>query len=64
MKKQQKSFEEQNEENGNGNILKEFLDLLGHNKKWWITPIIIVLLILGLIIIAGGSSFSIFMYPI
>lgn len=62
--KEQKRFEELNKETSNGNIFREFKDLLKYNKKWWITPIIILLLILGLIIIAGGSSFSIFMYPI
>jgi hypothetical protein len=38
-------------------ILREFLDFLAHNKKWWLLPIVIVLLLLGvLLVLAPGAA--------
>ena len=59
-----KSFEEQNLEPTNRGFIKEFIGLLKHNKKWWITPIIVCLLIFGLLIILGGSSAAPFIYTL
>jgi fluoride ion exporter CrcB/FEX len=61
---EKKSFEEQNLEAGNSGFIKEFVDLLKHNKKWWITPIIVCLLIFGVLIILGGSSAAPFIYTL
>jgi len=41
---------------GKVSIIKELLDFLLANKKWWLIPIIAFLLILGLIIILVESS--------
>lgn len=60
----EKSFAEQNQEAGNGGFVQEFIGLLKHNKKWWITPIIVCLLIFGLLIILGGSSVAPFIYTL
>jgi hypothetical protein len=62
-KDSEKGFAEQNDESGNEGLIQEFIGLLKHNKKWWITPIIISLLIIGLIIILGGSSIAPLIYP-
>jgi hypothetical protein len=59
-----KSFEDQNQESGNGGLVQEFIGLLKHNKKWWITPIIVCLLIFGILIILGGSSAAPFIYTL
>jgi len=46
------------------NIVMEFLEFLGQNKKFWLIPIIIVLLLLGLIIALGGTSAAPFIYTL
>ena len=61
---EKKSFADQNEKSGNGGFVQEFIGLLKHNKKWWITPIIICLLIFGILIILGGSSAAPFIYTL
>ena len=45
-------------------IVREFLDFLLHNKKWWLAPIIVMLLILGLIAILGGTGAAPFIYTL
>ncbi len=62
--KPEKNFADQNEESGNGGFIQEFIGLLKHNKKWWITPIIVCLLIFGILIILGGSSAAPFIYTL
>lgn len=47
-----------------GNILREFLDFLRHNKKWWLLPIILILLLLGLIVMLSGTALAPFLYPV
>ena len=38
-------------------ILREFIDFLAHNKKWWLLPIVLVLLLLGvLLVLAPGAA--------
>ena len=37
-------------------IIKEFFQFLGENKKWWLSPIVIMLLLLGFLIIFTESS--------
>jgi len=37
-------------------LVREFVDFLRHNKKWWLIPILVVLLLAGLIIVFGASS--------
>jgi len=45
-------------------ILREFLDFLRHNKKWWLLPIILILLLLGLIVLLSGTAIAPFLYPL
>ncbi len=45
-------------------LVREFVDFLSHNKKWWLTPIILVLLLLGALIALGGSAVAPFIYTI
>ena len=35
---------------------RELLDLIRHNKKWWLIPILIVLALVGTLIALGASS--------
>lgn len=46
-------------------ILKEFIDFLREQKKWWLAPVIIVLMLLGfLIILTEGSAVAPFIYTL
>ena len=45
-------------------LVREFLQFLGHNKKYWLLPIVIVLLLLGVLIILGGSPAAPFIYTL
>ncbi len=38
-------------------LLREFLEFLRYNKKWWLAPIVIVmLLIMGLVVLSGTGA--------
>jgi hypothetical protein len=45
-------------------IIREFLDFLLHNKKWWLTPIILVLLLVTVLIVLSGSAAAPFIYTL
>ncbi len=45
-------------------LLREFWDLLRHNKKWWLTPIILVLLFVGLFLILATTGAAPFIYTL
>jgi hypothetical protein len=46
-------------------IIKEFLDFLREQKRWWIAPIVVCLLLLGgLLIFAKGSALAPFLYSL
>ena len=45
-------------------LLREYVDFLKHNKKWWLLPIIFALLLVGVLIIFGGSAAAPFIYTL
>jgi Family of unknown function (DUF5989) len=45
-------------------IVREFIDFLLHNKKWWLAPIILVLLLIGVLIVLGGTGAAPFIYTL
>ena len=45
-------------------LVREFVDFLSHNKKWWLAPIILVLLLFGVLLILGGSAAAPFIYTL
>ena len=65
-----------NEQRGNSNdfereasapqqgIVREFLDFLIHNKKWWLTPIVLVLLLVTVLNVLSGSAAAPFIYTL
>ena len=57
------SFSQQAEETSPG-IMREFLDFLMENKKWWLAPIILVLLLMGVLTLLGGSAAAPFIYTL
>ena len=45
-------------------MLREYIDLLRYNKKWWLTPIVICLLLAGVIVVLGGTALAPFIYTL
>jgi hypothetical protein len=48
----------------NAGIVKEFIDLLRHNKKWWLAPVIAALLVLGVLVVLGSTAAAPFIYTL
>jgi len=45
-------------------LVKEFLQFLRQERKWWLVPLIVLLLILvAIIVFTGGSVLAPLMYP-
>jgi len=45
-------------------LVREFLEFLGHNKKWWLLPLVALLLVMALIMILGGTAAAPFIYTL
>ena len=45
-------------------LLREFVDFLIHNKKWWLVPILLVLALASLLVLLSGSPLAPFIYPL
>lgn len=48
----------------NVGLLRELVELIMHNKKWWLVPVILALLIIGLLAVLGSSALAPFIYPL
>ena len=44
-------------------LVREFVDFLRFNKKWWLTPIILALLLVGVLVVLSGTAAAPFVYP-
>ena len=45
-------------------LLREFLQFLKQEKKWWLVPLVVILLLIGaLIVFTSGSVLGPLMYP-
>lgn len=47
-----------------GGLLREYVDLLRCNKKWWLTPIIISLLLLGILVVLSSTPLAPVIYTL
>jgi hypothetical protein len=46
-------------------FIKELLEFMGENKKWWLIPILVVFLLLGgLIFLSQGTVVAPFIYTL
>jgi hypothetical protein len=45
-------------------VVREFIDLLMDNCKWWLAPIIVVLLLLAVLIMLAGTGAAPFIYTL
>ena len=62
-KRDAEAFEREAQEQSKG-LLREYVDFLLHNKKWWLIPIIIALLLVGVLIALGSSAAAPFIYTL
>lgn len=45
-------------------FLRQLIDFLAHNKKWWLAPIILMLLAIGLLVTMSGTALAPFLYTL
>jgi len=45
-------------------LVREFVDFLRDNKKWWLAPIIVSVLLLGALVLLGGTAAAPFIYTL
>jgi Family of unknown function (DUF5989) len=45
-------------------LVREFVEFLGQNKKWWMLPILFVMLLLGLLIFLSSTAVAPFIYTL
>jgi hypothetical protein len=45
-------------------LLREFIDFLYYDKKWWLAPLIVVLLLLAGFVFLSTTAVAPFIYPI
>lgn len=58
-----KSFQEAAEQKPVG-LGREIVDMLKHNKKYWMIPIIVILALFGALIVLGSTSAAPFIYTL
>ncbi len=62
--KKNDDFAAQAAQDTNAGLVREFVDFLKENKKWWLAPIIISILGLGLLVMLGGTAAAPFIYTL
>jgi Family of unknown function (DUF5989) len=45
-------------------LLREYIDWLRYNKKWWLTPIVFFLVLVGAVAMLGGTAVAPFIYTL
>jgi len=60
-KPSENEFERASGESQKG-IVRELIQFLGQNKKFWLIPLLLVFLALSLLIILGGTAAAPFIY--
>jgi hypothetical protein len=57
------SFQQASEQKPVG-LWREIVDMLKHNKKYWMIPIILILALFGVLIVLGTTSAAPFIYTL
>lgn len=60
--KQESEFEKA-KEGKQASLLREFVDFVLDNKKWWLVPIFLVLFLFGLLSVFMSTGAAPFLYP-
>ena len=58
-----KSFQQASEQKP-ASLGREIVEMLKHNKKYWMIPILLILALFGLLIIFGATSAAPFIYTL
>lgn len=45
-------------------LVREFVDFLRDNKKWWLAPIFVVLLLIGVLVVLSSTAAAPFIYTL
>lgn len=45
-------------------LVRELIDFMSANKKWWLLPLLVVLLLIGLLIVMAGTGAAPFIYTL
>jgi hypothetical protein len=45
-------------------LVREFVDFLKNNKKWWLAPIVILIVLFGLLVLLSGTAAGPFIYTL
>lgn len=45
-------------------LVRDFVQFLAHNKKWWLIPIILAMLAIGLLLVLKTSALAPFIYTL
>ena len=64
MSTENKNEFEKSGEQAETTLVGEFLDMLKHNKKFWLLPLIGGLLVIGAVIVLGGTAVAPFIYSL
>ena len=57
-------FAEQAAQGSDVGLVRELVDFLRDNKKWWMAPIVAAVLGLGVLVMLGGSAAAPFIYTL
>lgn len=52
------------ESEGETSLIREFIEFLATNKKWWLGPIVVVLLCLGALLLLTSTAAAPFIYTL
>lgn len=63
MSEEKTSFESEAARERQG-LVREFIDFLKHNKKWWLLPIVLIFLGLGALVLLSGTAAAPFIYTL
>ena len=47
-----------------GGLVRELLELLRENKKWFLLPLLLAMLLMGLLVVLSGTPVAPFIYTI
>lgn len=45
-------------------LVREFVDFLRDNKKWWLAPILLCVMLLGALVMLSGTAAAPFIYTL
>jgi hypothetical protein len=45
-------------------LFSELLELVRHNKKWWMVPLLVMLMLLAGLLVLGGTAAAPFIYTL